>query len=68
MPKLVFWNICGRTGGIPMKENENGVVLLSGFSPTVYKMAMNNETDPYAALIRVVMDSRYDPVTEAWNK
>ena len=67
MPKLVFWNVCGRSGGIPIQQNEAGVVLLSGFSPAVYKMAMNNETDPYQALIHVVMDSRYDAVTAAWN-
>ena len=67
MPKLVFWNICGRTGGIPLQMNKNGVVLLSGFSPAVYKMAMNNETDPYKALIRVLMDTRYDAVEAAWK-
>ena len=67
MPKLVFWNICGRSGGIPIQQNQAGVVLLSGFSPAVYKMAMNNEIDPYKALIHVVMDSRYDAVTVAWN-
>ena len=67
MPKLVFWNVCGRSGGIPIQQNQAGVVLLSGFSPAVYKMAMNNETDPYQALIHVVMDSRYDAVTTAWN-
>lgn len=67
MPKLVFWNVCGRSGGIPIQQNQAGVVLLSGFSPAVYKMAMNNEIDPYKALIHVIMDSRYDAVTVAWN-
>ena len=28
---------------------------------------MNNETDPYKALIRVLMDTRYDAVEAAWK-
>lgn len=33
IPRLVFWNICSRTGTIPVRENELGVALVSGFSP-----------------------------------
>lgn len=51
LPKLILWNICSRTMGIPLTENENGVALLSGFSPASIKMAMTNETDPYKILI-----------------
>ena len=67
LPKLVFWNVASRSGAIPCRQNENGVILLSGFSPAIYKMAMNNEVDPYKALVRVVMDSRYDAVESAWK-
>ena len=62
LPKLVFWNLLSRTGTIPMKENENGVILVSGFSVNTLKMVMNNETDPYIALVRTVMAPRYDIV------
>jgi len=51
LPKLIFWNVNSRTMGIPLTENENGVALLSGFSPASIKMAMTNETDPYKILI-----------------
>lgn len=30
LPKLIFWNVCGRTNVVPMKQNKNGVFLLSG--------------------------------------
>ena len=38
LPRLVFWNLNSRTGTIPVKENDLGVALVSGFSPTVAKM------------------------------
>ena len=38
LPKLCYWNICSRSNAIPVKENKNGVVLVSGFSPAVIKM------------------------------
>ena len=62
MCRLIFWNLLSRTGTIPMKENENGVILVSGFSVNTLKMVMNNETDPYIALVRTIMAPRYDIV------
>ena len=62
MCRLIFWNLLSRTGTIPMKENENGVILVSGFSVNTLKMVMNNETDPYIALVHTVMAPRYDIV------
>lgn len=35
IPRLVFWNICSRTGTIPVRENDLGVALVSGFSPII---------------------------------
>lgn len=52
LPKLIFWNVCSRTMGIPLTENEEGVALLSGFSPASIKMAMTDETDPYKILVK----------------
>lgn len=37
LPRLAFWNICSRTGTIPIRENELGAALVSGFSPTALK-------------------------------
>ena len=62
MPKLVFWNVCSRTGTIPCKENKAGVLLVSGFSQNVVNMVNTGETDPYLALIRVVDVERYQDV------
>lgn len=52
VPRLIFWNVCSRTNTIPVKENELGVSLISGFSQNVLKMVMNEELDPYKSLIK----------------
>lgn len=65
LPRLVFWNICSRTGTIPVKENELGVALVSGFSPTISKMVLSNTTDPLECLLEQVNSERYKTVEDA---
>lgn len=62
LPKLAFWNVNSRTGTIPCKFNENGVLLISGFSQNVLSMVMNGKTDPYDALIEELNDERYESI------
>ena len=68
MPRLTFWNLCSRTGTIPVKQNDMGVSLVSGFSPAIVKMVMSNKTDPYEVLVEQLNVPRYDLVEEAFNK
>ena len=65
LPRLVFWNVNSRTGAIPIKENDFGVALVSGFSTNIVKMVMSNQTDPYACLLEALNVERYDPIGEA---
>lgn len=65
LPRLVFWNICSRTGTIPVKQNDLGVALVSGFSPAIVKMVLSNSTDPYECLLEQLNSERYQPVEEA---
>lgn len=67
MPRLVFWNIYSRTGTIPVKENEMGVALVSGFSTTICDMVLSSETDPYKVLLNKINSERYKAVEEAIN-
>ena len=32
LPKIVFWNVAGRTNGLPVTKNDKDVVMVSGFS------------------------------------
>ena len=65
LPRLVFWNVNSRTGTIPVKENELGVALVSGFSVNVAKMVMSGNTDPFECLLEVLNSDRYAPVEKA---
>ena len=65
LPRLVFWNIISRTGTIPVKENELGVALVSGFSPAIVKMVLSNKTDPFECLVEQLNTERYDAVETA---
>ena len=66
VPRLIFWNVCGRTDTIPQVENEEGICLLSGFSQNAMKIAGNREKkDPYESLIQVLDGPRYDLVEKA---
>ena len=62
LPKLAFWNVNSRTGTIPCTYNENGVLLISGFSQNVLSMVMNGKTDPYDALIEELNKERYEAI------
>ncbi len=62
MPKLVFWNVNSRTNAIPVKENELGVGLVSGFSVNVCNMVLSNELDPFVALTKTLNSERYKRV------
>ena len=65
MPRLAFWNLCSRTGTIPVKQNENGLVLVSGFSPATIKMVMSGKLDPFEAMLDALYVERYRLIYEA---
>ncbi|MDE6387554.1 MAG: DUF2828 family protein [Lachnospiraceae bacterium] len=64
MPKLVFWNVNSRTNVIPVRENELGVGLISGFSVQVCQMVLSNELDPFRCLKKTLDGERYRKVEE----
>lgn len=68
LPRLVFWNISSRTETIPVKENDLGVALVSGFSPAVIKMVLSNNIDPLKCLLEQINSKRYIAVENAVKK
>ena len=65
LPRLVFWNVNSRTGTIPVKENELGVALVSGFSVNIVNMVMSNKLDPYECLLDALNVERYQAIEDA---
>lgn len=64
LPRLIFWNIASRTGTIPVKTNDLGVTLVSGFSVNTMNMVLSGELDPYKNLINQLNTDRYKPVID----
>lgn len=60
MPQIVFWNVKGRTGNVPAQTNDNGVGLVSGFSPSILKSILKGEIySPQQLMWDTVMSDRY---------
>ena len=62
IPRLVFWNVNSRTNTIPVRENEMGVALVSGFSVNICKMVLSGKTDPFECLLETLNSERYQPI------
>jgi len=66
MPRVVFWNICSRTGTLPVNRHENfPVALVSGFSPAICKMVLSGKLDPFECLVEQLNSERYQVVEDA---
>lgn len=59
-PKMVFWNIAGRSESVPLKANENGLILVSGYNENLVKMVISDQYDPWNALKETLVNPRYN--------
>ena len=60
LPKLVFWNVSAGNMVVPIQQNDNGVILVSGFSKNLVEMVVSSDIDPYKALVNVLNSDRYN--------
>ncbi|MBO4689056.1 MAG: DUF2828 family protein [Clostridiales bacterium] len=59
LPQIVFWNVASRNKQVPVEKNEQGVILVSGFSPMIFSMVTEGDIDPYAFMLQVINNERY---------
>lgn len=60
MPRVVFWNLNSRTQNVPVRHNEQGVALVSGFSPSIMKSILAaKDFTPQQIMLDTVMSDRY---------
>ncbi len=65
LPNIVWWNV-NSFGNSPCTFDENGVALLSGYSPTNLQMAFDGQINPMQAMHTLVRDNpRYAPIRRA---
>lgn len=57
-PNLVFWNVNARNKQVPVEQNQYGVTLVSGLSPSTFKLAVEN-LSPVELVMQVVNSERY---------
>jgi len=65
IPRIVIWNLSASCQDMHAKANEEGVVMLSGWSPTLFKVLMAKGVEvqtPYSALRYQLDDEMYDIV------
>lgn len=61
MPRVVFWNLNSRSGNVPVRYNQQGVALVSGFSPAILKSILSvEEFTPTQIMLDAIMSPRYD--------
>ncbi len=63
LPKLIFWDVNSWQQQVPVKENEQGVVLVSGCTPKIFEMVMDGKTSPYKFMLDVINSERYEKIS-----
>jgi Domain of unknown function (DUF2828) len=62
VPQVVFWNLNAHDN-VPVKMDERGVALVSGFSPSIVKSVLEADMDnftPEGIMNKTIMVPRYD--------
>ena len=63
MPQIVFWNLNGSTKDFPVTSDENGVVMMSGYSPALLSSLVDGlDISPLTMLLKVIGAPRYDKI------
>jgi hypothetical protein len=70
-PRIVIWNLRASFNDFHAKANQEGVVQLSGWSPSMLKALQSGGVQvqtPYEGMRQILDDPRYDPVRAIWTK
>lgn len=64
-PRIVIWNVAATCADFHASDDTDGVIMISGWSPSVFKMLMEEGprcTTPREAIVQLLDDERYDPI------
>ena len=59
LPCIVFRNVQSRSRQQPVKMNEQGVMLVSGCSPSIFSLVVEDRITPYEYMEKVLASERY---------
>ena len=66
LPEVIFWNVSSRSRHQPVRKNEQGVILVSGFTPRLFSMVTDqniSSSTPYDFMIEILMSERYEKIS-----
>ena len=62
-PKIVYWNLNSRQDNCPVKFDEVGTSLVSGFSPSILKSILGGkEMTPMSIMLETINQDRYSAI------
>ena len=61
VPNIIFWNL-RTSSGVPVKFDESGTALVSGFSPSIMKSLLGGSITPMNMMLSVLDSERYSVV------
>ena len=60
MPSIIFWNVNGRLGNVPVKANTPNTALVSGYSPSILTSILGGkDLTPYSVMMETIGKPRY---------
>jgi hypothetical protein len=64
LPKIIFWNLRSRQDNFPVRFDQNGTALISGFSPSILKPLLGGEEiSPLSIMNKTINSERYLSIT-----
>lgn len=64
VPKIVYWNLNARNDNFPVKFDENGTSMVSGFSPSILTSVLSGKSmTPIDMMLDVVNSERYKKIS-----
>lgn len=68
IPGIIFWNVNGRLGNIPVKAHDKNTALISGFSPAILTSILGDgDFNPTQVMLDTVNKERYNLIEQAIN-
>ena len=63
VPNIVYWNIQSRNGNVPVRFDQDGTALISGFSPSIMTSLLGGaEMNPQSIMMETIGKERYSHI------
>ena len=63
LPRVVFWNVQSRNIQQPVTQNEQGVALVSGCTPRIFRMVSEGMLSPLEYMAQILSEERYQKIS-----